>query len=1419
MSENPIQDDTGHFGPTPGNRFSNKKAPLLLAVLTFVILAGLFTILAYQRFLINKVAVQKGTNETVVAAKERLQEILNQGESAAKTLSFFIQKDGAVKDFDSIAAQILASNSGIDVLELVPNGVIRYIYPLKGLENILGYNILKEPSINKEAFKAIEKKELFYAGPFALKQGGMGIVGRLPVFRNNKFWGFSAVVIKMETLWKAAKIDSTSKSGYYFQVSKINPVNNREEFFISNPLKKDTDYPVAVNMANEEWIISATPALKSKGDRDIWGFLIVGYLFSALCGFFVFTVVRKPQKLDQLVRIRTADFKKSEEKYRFLIEQAPDAVLVYSSDGTIHQFNKAAYAATGYTKEEFANLNLKDLLLEKAVIIEQSRADTLNSGKSVTFPRKLYKKDGVLMDVEINVSRLPDNTLLAFVRDATERIAAEKALTESEQKFSRVFQSDLLSLAIYDEHETLVDANDTYAALLETKKEYIIGNNSDESKLLSKMCAKNRAAARANIIEILQQNGQLKNYELQIATRDGRVMDLLLSVEPLDINDRHHWLTAVFDITEKKKATLALGLSEKKYRSLIEQASDGIVISDFAGIILEVNKSICTMGGYDAVEMTGRHIDNFMPKEDIKELPLRIEDLLQGKTLLYERRMQKKDGTVIDVEINSKMAAGNTLIGFVRDITERKKASIALRKSNETYELIAKATTDAIWDHDFITNQTIGNQNLYNLYGFSAGSGIMNFESFRSRLHPDDEERVIMHMQKAIVQKVTFVNDDYRFKTGEGVYKYFYDRAYIVYDDDGAPARMLGVMQDSTERIKAQQKILKEKELSDSIINSLPAIFYLYNRKQQFLRWNRNFETVSGYNAEEITHLPVMDLFDDDKRLLMNQKIENVFISGHDTVEANLLAKDKQQIPYYFTAMRIEYEGEECLMGFGLDFSDKVLSDKRIKDSEQKFRSLVEQATDGVAIRSLDGVPQYVSPSLERMLGYTEAEMLQLNVWDISHPDESKMLTNVLEKAMKHPGIPIKGLVSRVLHKNGSWRWIEDTITNMLHIPEINGIVENLRDVTEKLQIEKKIMTEKELSDSIINSLPGIFYLYDKNGKFIRWNKNFEQISGYNAEEISRMHPLDFYDADEKELIRKRIESNFISRSPGIELHLLTKAGQKIPFYINSLALNYEGLPCIVGMGIDVSDRKTIEQELTVSNQQLEKKATELRTSYSELERFAYIVSHDLQEPLRMVSSFLKLLQQKYKTGLDETALKYIHFAVDGADRMKQLIMDLLEYSRTGTNSEVDVDTDMNEVMTDVLNVLETAICEQKAVVETGNLPTLSNTSKIQMFQVMQNLLSNAIKYRSEKDLAIKIEAKEEYDQWVFSVRDNGIGIDPKFSEKIFIIFQRLHNKTEYSGTGIGLSICKKIVEKHGGKIWVQSEVGAGSTFYFSIPK
>lgn len=262
--------------------------------------------------------------------------------------------------------------------------------------------------------------------------------------------------------------------------------------------------------------------------------------------------------------------------------------------------------------------------------------------------------------------------------------------------------------------------------------------------------------------------------------------------------------------------------------------------------------------------------------------------------------------------------------------------------------------------------------------------------------------------------------------------------------------------------------------------------------------------------------------------------------------------------------------------------------------------------------------------------------------------------------------------------------------------------------------------------------------------------------------------------------------------------------------------------PSVDGLSVffkDITERKIYDIQVRELNRVLRTKVKELAVSNKELEQFAYVASHDLQEPLRMITSFLTQLQRKYDDKLDAKAHQYIHFAVDGAKRMRQIILDLLDFSRVGrADSEIEL-VDLNEIINEILILFRKNIEDKKALFVISDLPFI-NAPKASIRQLLQNLVSNALKYQlPETKPLVEIGFTEKPEYWEFWVKDNGIGISPDYFEKIFIIFQRLHTKDQYSGTGMGLAICRKIVENLGGKLWVESEEGRGSIFYFTVSK
>jgi len=346
-------------------------------------------------------------------------------------------------------------------------------------------------------------------------------------------------------------------------------------------------------------------------------------------------------------------------------------------------------------------------------------------------------------------------------------------------------------------------------------------------------------------------------------------------------------------------------------------------------------------------------------------------------------------------------------------------------------------------------------------------------------------------------------------------------------------------------------------------------------------------------------------------------------------------------------------------------------------------------------------------------------------------------------------------------------------------------------------------------------------WIYDENTlQFLEVNDKAIEMYGYSQEEFQAMTIKDIRPVEDIPELMEEIDD--VRKYPdvyrGAQWRHVKKNGEIIDVLVTGHTIMVEGRKARMVAIVDITERRQHEKQMRTLNLDLAKRASELAASNAELERFAYIASHDLQEPLRMVSSFLQLLQKRYGGQLDSKADQYIHYAVDGAERMKALIMDLLEYSRVGTAKEGFGKVDVNNVLTEVSEVFHEKIISAQASVDIGPMPCVWG-DKVQVSQLFQNLLSNALKYHSDQPPAIVIRAKEEPNSWQFSIEDNGIGIESQFFDKIFIIFQRLHNKSEYSGTGIGLAICKKIVERHGGKIWVESAPEKGSTFYFTISK
>jgi PAS domain S-box-containing protein len=364
-------------------------------------------------------------------------------------------------------------------------------------------------------------------------------------------------------------------------------------------------------------------------------------------------------------------------------------------------------------------------------------------------------------------------------------------------------------------------------------------------------------------------------------------------------------------------------------------------------------------------------------------------------------------------------------------------------------------------------------------------------------------------------------------------------------------------------------------------------------------------------------------------------------------------------------------------------------------------------------------------------------------------------------------------------------------------------------EIQERKRAEEALRESEEKYRVLFEAAPIGIGIADFEGKVLDANKSIQEMTGFTLEELSSIDIGSTYvDPNKRRLLLKTLQE--AGRVRDWEVRLKRKDGAIYYALLSADLLELRGRKVLLTTARNITERKRIEDELR-------QRTEELARSNAELEQFAYVASHDLREPLRMVSGFTQLLARHYKGRLDKSADEFIGYIVGGATRMQRMVDDLLSYSRIGMYGKPLEPTDCEAVLDQVLTNLKVAIEQNNAVVTHDPLPTVM-ADMSQMVQLFQNLISNSIRYRGAETPRIHVSAERKEDDWVFSARDNGRGIAPEFFRRLFQLFQREHPEREYSGTGIGLAICKRIVERHGGRIWAESEVGKGSIFYFTIP-
>ena len=527
-----------------------------------------------------------------------------------------------------------------------------------------------------------------------------------------------------------------------------------------------------------------------------------------------------------------------------------------------------------------------------------------------------------------------------------------------------------------------------------------------------------------------------------------------------------------------------------------------------------------------------------------------------------------------------------------------------------------------------------------------------------------------------------------------------------------------------------------------------------------------------------------------------------------DEHEWTYIRKDGTRFPIRLsiTALRDDSGDIAGYLGIGTNLTERRRAEAAGRTAVRQMQAIMDNASAVIFMKDLDGRYLMINRTYEELFHTSRADMVGKSDEDIFPPEMARAFQeNDRQVIAAGKSVQFEEIAP---HDDGPHTYLSVKFPLYNSAGGVSSVCGIATDITERKRDEEAVReSESQMRAILDHAVEGIITM-GEDRVIQTFNAAAVEMFGYEPEEVigknvNVLMPEPYHAAHdgyvdrylrtgEKRIIGTRIEV------PGRR-----KDGSKFPIELSVSETEIGGRKLFTGMVHDITMRKEIEAELLRSNR--------------DLEQFAYIASHDLKEPLRMVSNYVQLIERRYSTRLDDEAREFIGYAVDGAQRMRSLIDGLLDYSRVGTRGRPPVPTDSGAVLRDVGENLRLAIDESGAsIVRETALPQVL-ADGIQLAQVFQNLISNALKFRGADAPLIRIGARREDGRWVFSVCDNGIGIGKQFADRIFVIFQRLHTREQYEGTGIGLAVCKKIVERHGGRIWMESKPGGGTTFFFTF--
>ncbi|MDB5277375.1 MAG: sensor signal transduction histidine kinase [Ferruginibacter sp.] len=1116
-----------------------------------------------------------------------------------------------------------------------------------------------------------------------------------------------------------------------------------------------------------------------------------------------------------------------------IMQSTLDVICTVNPDGLFADVSAASEKVFGYTPGEMIGKPVFDFVFAEDRDKTKHQIDSIRNGNGTnSFTNRYVKKDGSLVTIEWKAKWDEKNQKrYAVARDVTEKIKAEEQKEFEKRNNEALINStdDLIwSVGV---NSNLIAANEAFiksfreqtGVTLQPGDSMIDKNSFPEAMLKSwqKILGKTLSGA----------SYKKEVYSPPMAKRKEAWFDI--SFNPIYTNGEVMGIACYArNITDRKKTEEQIKQSQTLLAEAQRLAKLGSWSFDFKADTFTWSDELHHIFGTDknAFLQTHGSFIKLIDKAD-KQSVMQTKSHSQktGKPYVIEYHITTPAGNKKIIQehgYSEKDSKGNIirLFGTAQDITESRKNQEELRISEEHYRILFQYSPMPKWIYDLETFQ-IKDVNLAAIshYGYSLSEFL---ELTLMDLMPDSEKATLKAKQQVAREGIFYFGLCTHQKKNKSMIQVEVSGNKIMYHGRKC---MTVLCNDVTQR-EITLDLLLDRELKlDNALRIAKLGYWQTDLTNNSLYWSAEVFSIWEYKSSQpdfefflsSIHPDDVEAFFKARRAVLNgQKdldVEHRIVMTDGSIkwvhEKGQLEKNERGEPAFLT-------------GTVQDITAQKLLAVSLAESNQRYKFVAKATSDAIWDWDLVTDMIYWGDGIDSIFGYRYSQLnVHSNFWNYNiHPDD-------IDKIMKSINAAIEGVQEnwfaeyRFLKANNEYAFVTDkgfVIRN--EQGKAIRMVGAMQDITQQKQKEQHL---KLLESVIINASDAVMIIEAARGDeaempIVYINDALTRMTGYTAGELTGKTPKMFHGPQSCRNEMKRLESAIRAEQHcTITTVNYKKNGEAFWIHMSvSPVSNEKG--CVthwIAIARDVTEDKLSAMRLNTLNENLAKHAKELSISNAELEQFAFVASHDLQEPLRMVTSFLMLLEKKYKDVLNDDGKKYISFAVDGAKRMREIILDLLEFSRVGKVEDNMETLDMNKLIGETKLLFRKDIEDKKGVINVGSLPTVYG-AQVPLRQVFQNLIGNALKY-SKADLPARIDitCTELPAHWQFSVADNGIGIDNAYLDKIFILFQRLHKTTEYAGTGIGLAITKKIIENLGGTIWVNSREQEGSTFNFTLPK